>query len=38
MPANRMNRDGFYIAMAPNDDTRLRKILWLSTGEDDLVA
>jgi len=28
MPANRMNRDEFYSAMAPNDDTRLRKILW----------
>jgi hypothetical protein len=28
MPANRMNRDEFYIAMAPNDDARLRKILW----------
>ena len=23
-----MNRDEFYTAMAPNDDTRLRKILW----------
>ena len=28
MPANRMNRDQFYSAMAPNDDARLRKILW----------
>jgi len=28
MPANRMNRDQFYTAMAPNDDARLRKILW----------
>jgi hypothetical protein len=28
MPANRMNRDGFYAAMAPHDDARLRKILW----------
>jgi hypothetical protein len=28
MPANRMNRDEFYTAMAPNDDVRLRKILW----------
>jgi hypothetical protein len=28
MPANRMNRDEFYAAMAPNDDARLRKILW----------
>jgi hypothetical protein len=28
MPANRMNRDEFYTAMAPNDDARLRKILW----------
>jgi len=28
MPANRMNRDQFYAAMAPNDDARLRKILW----------
>jgi hypothetical protein len=28
MPANRMNRDQFYSAMAPNDDGRLRKILW----------
>jgi hypothetical protein len=28
MPANRMNRDEFYAAMAPNDDVRLRKILW----------
>jgi hypothetical protein len=28
MPADRMNRDQFYIAMAPSDDTRLRKILW----------
>jgi hypothetical protein len=23
-----MNRDEFYAAMAPNDDARLRKILW----------
>jgi hypothetical protein len=28
MPANRMNHDEFYTAMAPNDDARLRKILW----------
>jgi hypothetical protein len=28
VPANRMNRDEFYTAMAPNDDARLRKILW----------
>jgi hypothetical protein len=28
MPANRMNRDEFHAAMAPNDDARLRKILW----------
>jgi hypothetical protein len=28
MPANRMNRDEFYAAMAPSDDARLRKILW----------
>jgi hypothetical protein len=28
MRANRMNRDQFYTAMAPNDDTRLRKVLW----------
>ena len=28
MPPNRMNRDEFYTAMAPNDDARLRKILW----------
>jgi len=28
MPVNRMNRDEFYTAMAPNDDARLRKILW----------
>ena len=28
MPANRMNRDEFYAAMAANDDARLRKILW----------
>jgi hypothetical protein len=28
MPANRMGHDEFYSAMAPNDDTRLRKILW----------
>ena len=28
MPANRMNRDGFYAAMAPHDDACLRKILW----------
>lgn len=28
MPANRMNRDEFYTAMAQNDDARLRKILW----------
>jgi hypothetical protein len=28
MPTNRMNRDLFYAAMAPNDDARLRKILW----------
>ena len=28
MPANRMNHDEFYTAMAPNDDERLRKILW----------
>jgi hypothetical protein len=28
MPANRMNHDEFYTVMAPNDDGRLRKILW----------
>jgi hypothetical protein len=28
MPANRMNRDEFYAAMALQDDARLRKILW----------
>jgi hypothetical protein len=28
MSADRMNRDQFYAAMAPNDDGRLRKILW----------
>jgi hypothetical protein len=28
MPANRMNRDEFYTAMAPSDDARIRKILW----------
>jgi len=28
MPANRMNRDEFYAAMARHDDARLRKILW----------
>jgi len=28
MPANRMNRDEFYTAMAPRDDADLRKILW----------
>src|SRR5215472_15300639 len=28
MPANRMSRDEFYTAMAPNDEARLRKILW----------
>jgi len=28
MPANRMNRDEFYAVMAPNDDARLRKVLW----------
>jgi hypothetical protein len=28
MPANRMNRDQFYAVMAPNDDARLRKVLW----------
>ena len=28
MPANRMNRDEFYAAIAPHDDARLRKILW----------
>src|SRR5215471_2136308 len=28
MSGNRMNRDEFYAAMAPNDDARLRKILW----------
>jgi hypothetical protein len=28
MPANRMNRDEFYAAMAPHQDARLRKILW----------
>ena len=28
MPANRMNRGEFYAAMAPNDDERLRKVLW----------
>jgi len=28
MPTNRMNRDEFYTAMAPNDDARLRKVLW----------
>jgi hypothetical protein len=29
MPANRMNHDEFYAAMASNDDARLRKILWM---------
>ena len=29
MPANRMNRDEFYAVMAPNDDARLRKVLWI---------
>ena len=28
MPANRMNRDEFYAAMAPHDNAGLRKILW----------
>src|SRR5262245_26177777 len=28
MSANRMNRDELYTAMAPNDEARLRKILW----------
>jgi hypothetical protein len=28
MPANRMNRDEFYTAMAPHDEAALRKILW----------
>jgi hypothetical protein len=28
MPANRMNREEFYAAMAPHDDARLRKVLW----------
>jgi hypothetical protein len=28
MPANRMNRDEFYAAIAPHDDARLRKIFW----------
>lgn len=28
MPANRMNRDQFYAALAPLDDSRLRKVLW----------
>ena len=28
MSANRMNRDQFYTAMAPNDDACHRKILW----------
>jgi hypothetical protein len=28
MPANRMNRDEFYAAMARHDDARLRKVLW----------
>jgi hypothetical protein len=28
MPANRMNRDEFYAAMAASDDARLRKVLW----------
>ena len=28
MPANRMNRDEFYAAMASQDDARLRKVLW----------
>jgi hypothetical protein len=28
MPANRMNREQFYAAMAPNDQARLRKVLW----------
>jgi hypothetical protein len=28
MPANRMSHDEFYAAMAPNDDARLRKVLW----------
>jgi hypothetical protein len=28
MSASRMNRDEFYAAMAPHDDSRLRKILW----------
>ena len=28
MPANRMNRDEFYAAIAPHDDARLRKVLW----------
>jgi hypothetical protein len=28
MPANRMNREEFYAAMAPHDEARLRKVLW----------
>jgi hypothetical protein len=28
MPANRMNRDEFYAAMAAHDDASLRKVLW----------
>jgi hypothetical protein len=28
MPANRMNRDEFYAALAPHDDAHLRKVLW----------
>jgi len=28
MPANRMNRDEFYAAMAAHDDAHLRKVLW----------
>jgi hypothetical protein len=28
MSANRMNRDQFYAALAPLDDSRLRKVLW----------
>jgi hypothetical protein len=29
MVSNRMNRDEFYAAMAPADEARLRKILWI---------
>jgi len=31
MSANRMNRDEFCAAMAPNDDARVRKILWTAS-------